>query len=378
MRALFVLTIATAILAGAGAKAQVTGVVTSSTATVTFKPDISGSNIVYNYSGNQIAASLGDVGLGSGGAFASTAKVVPGMIAFQNGNASSGGYAYLNSQTDIDVTFTNNTAAPVTPQLESQILPAGLGVYVSSLCLEKLTSCPQYTGSGNFQSFSPDTTAAPLTDKLAGSSVDFRILSNGVTIYDLTASVDLVYDPATGANVFVDNIASAQAALDGFELQTAPGSQSQHGFNWQATDINVAFPGAMTLAPNQSATLTYQTTVQTYSRADCFHLTKNGCLLAYSTFGDPIGGSMPIKPSAFASAFAANGFMPGDPISGLTFQRFAFYYPTFQNGVLSLQLAAVPEPATWSLMVSGTALLGAVLRRRRRLVERGDVTPHRA
>ena len=378
MRAICVLTAAATILAGAGAKAQVTGVITSSTATVTFKPDLSGNNLVYTYSGDQFDASLGDARLGSGGTLASTSKVFPGLIAFQNGNATSGGYAYLTSQTDIDVTFTNNTAAPVTPRLESQILPAGLGVYVSSQCLETLTTCPEYSGTGGFQSFSPDTTAAPFANDLAGSSIDFRILSNGVTIYDITASVDLVHDPATGANTFVDNIAEAQATLNGFQLETAPNSPTQHGFNWQATDIDVAFPGAMTLAPSQSATLTYETTVQTYSRADCFHVTTNGCLLAYSSFGDPIGGSMPIKPSDLASAFAANGLIPGDAISGLTFQTFNFNYPTFENGVLSLQLAAVPEPATWGLTFTGLTLLGAALRRRRRAEERRDPAPQSA
>ena len=363
MRFLFVIAATTAVLTSVVARAQVTGVVTSTTATVTFRPDVDGNNIVDTYSGQQIGASDGDNGFGSGGDFASTSKLATDSIAFENGNASSGAYTYLTSQTDVDVTYTNDSKSVVTPQLHSQIVPAGLGVYVGFQCLADLTACPEYTQNRTFQSFSP----AAGSD-LAGALIDFKILSDNTVVYDLSASLDLVYDPATGQNVFVDNFAQAQATLNGFGLETAPGSSTQYGFNWQATDIDVAFPPGTQLEPNQSATLTYQTTVQTYSRAQCFELMTNGCLIAYSSFGDPIGGGMPIKPgaSALASAFSTDGFGSGDPISNLNFQTFAFDYPTFHDGVLDYQLASVPEPATWVLAVFGAGFVGGAFRRRRR------------
>ena len=376
MRSQFLFALAAMVLGATASNAQVTGVVTSTTATVTFRPDVSGNNIVDSYSGQQIAAANGDNAFGSGGNFASTSMLAPGLVAFENGNASSGAYTYLTSQTDVDVTYTNNTSHVVTPQLQSQIVPAGLGVYVGFQCLATLTSCPEYNQNRTFQSFSPDQTAAPLGNNLAGASIDFKILSNGVAVYDLSAALDLVYDPSTGQNVFVDNFAQAQATLNGFGLETTPGSATQYGFNWQATNINVAFPQGTQLQPNQSATLTYQTTVQTYSRADCFQLMTNGCLISYSSFGDPIGGGMGIKPSAHIPGFAASGFTPGDPIATLMFQNFAFNYPTFQNGVLSYQLAAVPEPKTWALALFGAGLIGAALRRRRGDVAQGRRNAH--
>jgi hypothetical protein len=373
MRLRVVLAVATALLIGTGAAAQVTGVVTSTTATVTFKPDVNGNNIVDSYSGQQIGAADGDNSFGSGGDFASASQLATNSIAFENGNASSGEYTYLTSQTDVAVTYTNNSGSVVTPQLQSQIVPAGLGVYVGFQCLADLTSCPEYNQNRTFQSFSPDGASGSSANNLAGAAIDFKILSGATVVYDLSASIDLVYDPTTGKNVFVDNFAQAQATLNGFGLETTPGSSTQYGFNWQATNIDVAFPDGTLLQPDQSATLTYQTTVQTYSRSECFELMTNGCLIAYSSFGDPIGGAMPIKPGANA-ALLTNGFTSSDPISNLNFQDFTFDYPTFQNGVLGFQLAGVPEPATWALALSGAGFIGAVLRRRRGATGRGGVS----
>lgn len=374
MRLLYILAAATALLTSSVVQAQVTGVVTSTTATVTFKPDVSGNNIVDSYSGQQIAAANGDNSFGSGGSFASTSKLATNSVAFENGNASSGAYTYLTSQTNVDVTYTNDSASVVTPQLRSTIVPAGLGVYVGFQCLADLTSCPEYTQHRTFQSF-----GSGAGTNLAGASVDFKILSDNTVVYDLSASLDLVYDAATGKNVFVDNLAQAQATLNGFGLETAPGSSTQYGFNWQATDLDIAFPPGTQLQPNQSATLTYQTTVQTYSRSQCFELMTNGCLIAYSSFGDPIGGGMPIKPGSNASiaALSANDFGPGDTISNLNFQNFAFNYPTFHDGVLGYQLAPIPEPATWTLALSGVGFVGGAIRRRRGAVGGGGVATRR-
>ena len=357
MRIIGALAVAAALLSS-GASAQVTGVVTSSTAAITFKPDASGQNVVYNYSGDELAGAKGANNFGSGASFVSTSKILPGLIAFENGNVSSGEYAYVTSQTDVDVTYANDTGGLVTPQLQSQIVPAGLGVYVGSPCLAALTSCPEYGGGRDFQSFSADAAGDPL----AGASIDFKILSNGVAVYDLTASVSLVRDPVTGANVFVDSIAQAQSTLTGFQLETTPGSQTEYGFNWQATNIAIGLPQ---LDPGASATLTYQTTVQSFSRSTCFQLGGDACLIGYSAFGDPIGGGGGIQPG-----------LGGLGIDSIDYQAFGFELPTFNNGILDFQLlgplTGVPEPGTWLLVLGGFGLIGGALRRRASAASEGS------
>ena len=143
MRTLIVLAAVAASLAAESASAQVTGVVSSTTASVEFKPDSTGANIIYTYSGDPISAADGNNSFGSGGEVAAMSTVAPNSVAFQNGNASSGGYTYTTSQTNVAITYTNDGVSAVIPKLHSEIVPAGFGVYVSHDCLSALTSCAE-------------------------------------------------------------------------------------------------------------------------------------------------------------------------------------------------------------------------------------------
>ncbi len=59
-----------AMLCAPDAGAGVTGVVTHSSATVRFRPDVSGDPNNQTFDGEQLASSLGDNAFGSGGTFA--------------------------------------------------------------------------------------------------------------------------------------------------------------------------------------------------------------------------------------------------------------------------------------------------------------------
>lgn len=218
MRTLFGIAALAGLIGCGSAEAAVEGVVTSTTAVVNFKPDAQGSPTTYTFSGSQISGNLGSTAYGSGANFAATSSVANNLVSFENGNASGGEYAYSISQTDVNINFTNDSSNPVIPKLMSEIIPAGLGVYVGSACLGSLTSC-QESKLFNFQDFNPEGSVY----SLAGASMDFKILSQGTTLYDMTVSVDLVHDPVSNTNYFIDNIARGLATLNGFELQTPIG-----------------------------------------------------------------------------------------------------------------------------------------------------------
>jgi len=360
-------------------QAQVTGVVTGTSATLTTATSGNVATTVFN--GPQIGGRDGNSEVSSGSLYESTSRVGTGVVEFQSGNASAGQYNYFSSHTSVDIAFTNDGPDPVTPALHSTLTPAGLGFFVGSLdCLNGLGGCgPGQSGVHTFQDFVPDTLREPLSDNIAGASFNFTIKStdpntNTTTVmYQLSGVASLVHDSTTGENKVVTDLTDAEVALTGFRLNSPLGSESEYGVAWDATGIDVDFPEGLILAHGESAVLTYETTVETFSRASCFGPIgfDDGCVIAYSSFGDPVGrrGS-----STFAALLAA--FEPEAAAGGIKFDTFAFNYPTFKDGVLTFTLAngdtgggggegAVPEPASWAMMVAGFGLAGGMLRRRR-------------
>jgi hypothetical protein len=343
------------------ASSQVTGVVTDSSATLKFRPGIApGDTGIHTFSGPQISGSLGSNIFGSGGVFASTSRVDPDDIEFQNGNASGGFYTSVLSHTAVDISFTNDGSSALVPRLRSTIVPAGLGLFVDGACLDDFQTCgPGHDFPGDvrgFQDFRPAHSPSA-SDAIAGASFDFRVSSGGTTIYTLSGSLALVRDEASGTNILVTDFGAASAALTGFRLTSPTGSQSEFGIAWDATALDIGFPPGTLLAPGESATLTYETTVESFSRTLCFQPSTAACLVAYSSFGDPVGrggGIRPTLPTATAS-------------KPLSFDTFSFGDPELRDGVLHFELLSPPsvvEPSTWAMMITGFGLVGAIARRR--------------
>lgn len=364
MRLATFLIIGASFLAISKAQAQVTGVVTHTGAIVEFKPGADGSDTGLEVLGRQIGGALGSNTWGSGASFASTSRVEPDFIEFQNGNAAGGAFSYVTSRTLVDISFTNDGDLAVVPTLHSTITPAGMGVFTASECLNKLTGCAaQGTFPGDFRTFQDFAPAGPTND-IAGASFLFRISGDGQTLYELQGSLGLVYDPITATNILVSDLGAAAAALSGFRMISTPGDMHEFGFVWDATGIDVSFPAGALLLPGESSTLTYETIVESYSRTPCYDLLTGACVVSYSSFGDPIGRGGTSRPS-LRMALAAEP-SPSEPVD---FDRFRFELPTFKNGVLSYQLlaptSAVPEPATWAMMILGFGLIGVAARRLR-------------
>lgn len=369
------------------AAAQVTGVITHTEADLQFRTPAGGGTFFDPVSGNIIEGSFGSQTFGSGGSFASTSIASTDYIYFKNGNAGTGAQTSAISKTLVDITFKNDGSETVVPTLQSQIVPAGFGIFVGpgncpndpSLCNpdDPLTGSPPRT----FDSFNYAGPLVPGQTEyvLASASFEFRIYANDFVAYELTGDLSLVLDTVTGIRSVRENIFDAQSSLTGFTRESEVGSQDFIGFQWDTTDILVNFAPGTTLAPGESATLTYETIVQSTTRSNCFGGSAPGCLISYSSFGDPIsrggGGGGSTMGTMMASASDTFGFDAGsnsigtDP-DGILFGQFAFLMPQFKNGTLTYVLdpTTVPEPDSWALMIGGFGLVGASMRRRRRLV----------
>lgn len=382
--------LATMASAPAFAAEGIDGVLTGSDVALQFKPgtatDPGGTDGTVKFSGAVISGSVGSTSFGSGASYASTSDIGPGVIYFKNGNASSGQFTYSQSTTLVDITFTNTGDRTVTPFLRSQIVPAGFGMFVGpNSCAADPESCnPSDVTPGTFNSFRPVTDpsvpsiAGIPADVLASASFTFRIYANDFVAYELNGSMSLNYGGGGGnPNIINTSISQAQADLTGFRPDVLSPTSDFIGFIWDTTDIDVRF--ADVLAPGQSATLRYETIVETYSRSLCLGSGTSSCLVSYASFGDPVGRSTGGGSAGRISGdgmLAMTGFgplaAPGDPPSGIFFDEFAFKQPVFNpiTGGVSFVLpgTAVPEPESWALMIAGFGLLGASLRQRRRLV----------
>jgi PEP-CTERM motif len=346
---------AVVLCSSAPADAQVTRVSGSESSVITLPSGTvtpSGRNVVH---GAGILANAG----GSGASYDTSVSITPTTVSFEAGNAVSGPSVAARSSTSVDIVLTNRADAVVSSFLHSSIIPAGMGLYladVTSGCGGNVyTGCPQSLSGLTFSDLSASGDSRELP--VAYSGFDFRIISEGVTLYQVKGSMNLTLDPSKGAIVNT-SVANAASLLNGFTQVTPLNSQSAMGFAWDTTDFVIPL-GALGIG--QSLKLTYLTTVETYSRTACIN--SSTCLVAYSGFGDPVGRG---GGTSFARFTAAG---PSSSIQRINFSPAVFNTPTFNRGILTFRPgrvgSAVPEPATWAMMLAGFSLLGAAVRRRR-------------
>lgn len=348
--------------------------------------DPGGTTGIVTREGAVISGNVGSVEFGSGASYASTSDLGPGVIYFKNGNASSGSYTRSVSTTLVDITFENTGDDSVVPFLVSQIVPAGFGIFVGpGGCTANPSACnpvdplsgdpPRSLGSFRPSGAGPEDPS----NVLATAAFSFRIFADDFVAYELTGDLALVWGGGGGApNQVFTNISQAERDLRGFRQESIPGAQDFIGFLWDTTDIDVRF--ADLLAPGDSATLRYETIVETSTRSDCFSPTRAGCLISYASFGDPVsrrvGGSTTFRVGGEAGQLSFQSFRNEistftDPPTGIFFDEFTFRQPVFNprtGGVaFVLEGNAVPEPDNWALLIAGFGIVGAAMRQRRRL-----------
>jgi hypothetical protein len=304
-----------------------------------------------------------------------SADVTPTEISFANATTTQGYFASTSATTSVTVTYTNNSAAPVTPTLQSTILPGGFGLYEGNPA-----GNPVATGFGvNDVNQTPLATGASFatTDGYGGApqaqaGFTFEILSGSTPVLSLSASVALTLGYSGGITYSIAETGSP--ALNGFALVTPAGSDNLVGYQWDTTVLDV--PLGITLNPGQSASFTYISS-STTSTADedltCGTSAPCPQVLAYSGFGDPIGKSAgsggvsdpyyPVFDLSLPTFDASTGMLDGPRIVGVSPELALadVASPAFIPIPASV-LGPIPEPETWSLMIIGIGLAGGMLR----------------
>jgi PEP-CTERM motif len=242
------------------------------------------------------------------------------------GANSMGGRGSLISGTtmaDIVQVITNDTTAAVDVKLSSVLFAGAFGMFVAE---------PDSCGNPSPGSCQPDLSRsqplAAIGDAHSGFNVDVKV--NDTSIYSLSASLSL------SGGVFTSDVAAASSSLSGFtggQLNSGS-SVFQKFYSWNNTPLILDLGQ---LGVGQSLTLSYQ--LSTYSDST---LGGDGGDVIFSAFGDPIGHGGVINLTEPIMI---------DPI-------------TAPAPIVAFTPVAVPEPATWALLIMGIGMIGTSLRRR--------------
>lgn len=294
---------------------------------------------------------------GYGGSNETIIEVGPGHASFESGVAVSGPASSASSTSGVNISIVNPFEATSisVEKFGSTIIPAGMGFYIQDRTGDA-TGSNIYTGYGQTSTaVFDDLFAVTGAGQFAYSGFDFYVTSGESTLYSLSGYMSLAFDES-GILTRTFGLGAAQVALTGFT--SAYDNDFAWAYAWDATDID--FDIDALLAPGDQYDINYTTTVYSSTNAACLNATT--CLVAYSGFGDPIGRGGGVS-------FAARGGQTSsfdNPITGIIFDpndldRFELVNVSYDppGG------GAVPEPATWMMMILGFGMLGAALRRRR-------------
>lgn len=238
------------------------------------------------------------------------------------------------------------------------------------------------------------------------TTISFTITNNDSGALDLR--FDSLITPGHIAQIFGDGQVSSRFdfsvtqtfSSEVFELYSAQGGVNSDGiflntsderpFNnteysgvrgvynlvdWSATNLNL---NLFTLESGQSTTITYLATYESFGQVSCDDILN--CAGAQVVFGDPRNNG---GVTSFSSRGGLDAMVEPQPVIGADYDPFRItfdvrlqtdplpgdppaiipppYGPLFQPNVLG----AVPEPATWAMLLAGVGAIGGTARRRR-------------
>ena len=311
----------------------------------------------------QIAEGVGSRRFGSAGRFDSVSDVEGDSIFFKNGNASFGALASSSSRTVVDITFTNTGDEAVTPLLDSQIVPAGLGFYLTGCSGDDLVECTSSTDSFNSIETYEGFQGTP-GSVVAESRFNFSVELGDFVLFSLTGSLSLVTNETSTGNTVVTEFSQIENFLTDFRKTSSEDSTKQVTYDWGATNFQVLFPEE--LLSGQSATLSYITEVHTSASSSCGSFGPDPCIISYGAFGDPIGrgGKTGTRTNTNSAPLIASFLSKGttiddeETIEGYEAGLFTMS-ASFQNGVLNYQ--AVSGPGIEVAEVNSPSMLGSFI-----------------
>ena len=311
-----------------------------------------------------------------GGDYRSYVDVGDASISFESADVVSGPGVQARSRTMVAFDFRNDSADAV--RFDSLITPAGMGFYMANLDpMCRFSSCPEAVGAR----LSDLTLSSLDSPNLGKVKFEFSIQDNGKDLYRVMGSLALRIGPG---GYYVDSqLEDAMVKLSGFTQSTLASDNAILGYAWDATPVHFDLASGL-------HHLTYSTSV--FSSSGANPVSCGASLVSFVGFGDPIGrgggvesasedlagfdsfiGGTSFKAFSESAAGATGSTCPSATPGSGGLQGFkpkpsSFEKPIFVDGVLRYGIkmsAAVPEPATWAMMILGFGVVGMAARRRR-------------
>jgi hypothetical protein len=372
-RAIFFLT-AAAVLSAAPAVAGITAVTTETSATTKLRSQLPVGPVV-----NGPASLYLNDSRGNGTGYSAFTETDPNFIYFESGSMTAGAGNGSSATTQVNIALTADAETGSIDRLVSTVFGSTFGFYVAAfgegdpVCAGiTLPSCGVVSdGAGFGQLFNQVTVGA----SIATTRIAFDVLVDGNVVRSIGGSLTMIA-AANGQVSFVENLGSGEDALDqvlrNFRFDGI--DNYAWGYTWDDTDFTALFGD--TITPGESALVSYRITTSTSSLADA-RIATNRAVVSYACFPDPVGrggGNVSSETSTnLRSAFAAMTFAGNedddtcDDFTNPETRKYALELPSIRDGAIVFGAPAVPEPATWAMLIAGFGLVGGALRRERRL-----------
>ena len=313
-------------------------------------------------------------GLGTGyAAFTDTDST---YVYFESGSMTAGAGNRSRSVTEVSIDLTADSSTGPIDRLVSSVFGSAFGFYIADFGAGEpvcagitLPTCGVASAGAGFGEL---FNTVSIGTSIATSSIAFDVLLNGSIVRSLAGSITMIADSA-GQVSFIENFGSGPdslgAVLTNFRFDGI--DNYAYGYIWDDTAFTALFPDA--LGVGESGTVTYRITTETTSLADA-RIPSSNAVVAYSCFPDPLGRgggnnvSDALRGSLRSMSVIGNEADDTcDDFSNPTGRKYALELPRIDNGAILFERGrpAVPEPATWAMLITGFGFVGASLRRRR-------------
>ncbi len=358
------------VMSSAVASAQISNVGTETQGTVNILGGPSGNIVI-----NGPSADYRSDSLGTGGGYAAFADINGDNIFFEAGSMSAGQGNGSRSVTEVSFDVTGTVPGGRIDRIVSTVFESTFGFYLGNFdtgCSgATLPSCARTTVEDGFDSFGRFG-AVDGIGEIARTGFAFEILYNDAAIRTIAGSISMQRN-ADGSIAFIEDLGSGDNALSAALIGFGSDDVANYAkvYKWDRTPFEATLEDAIEFG--ESAKITYRITTETQSWARNFgNNASPNMVVGFACFADPFGkGGGRIEVPGFSAMLDAIG-NPADAtcddfvLDGDEEPRvYTLGLPVVREGVIIF--AAVPEPASWAMLISGFGLVGASLRRKRAL-----------